>query len=267
MIENLYMAHKNFHSKPCMLTLPAKHSAWRQALASLNYQKTFMPIKYKQPLPTHPLPKLQLYIVVLSLSPSLSLSRISLSLSLSLEREREREGGERGREREKTKQKTLFFSTSIYGNILHLTHIPAWAHITHIFIQLKYTLLWICKRWTSKQQNKTDQPKAGKYPTSHFSPLNCFVAWKRGLFPNICMLCFVIINSILFCFVIINSILFNLLGVLTHNSNVPTWAEIQCKTDVHVFSHSIPINRAGDAPSLQFPFNSFKAFRVLRHRA
>ena len=40
------------------------HSAYTSALISYNYQKTFMPIKYKQPLPTHPLPKVQLYIAV-----------------------------------------------------------------------------------------------------------------------------------------------------------------------------------------------------------
>ena len=33
-------------------------------LQAKNYQRTLIPIKYRQPLPTHPLPKVQLYMVV-----------------------------------------------------------------------------------------------------------------------------------------------------------------------------------------------------------
>ena len=32
--ENLYMAHKNFHGKPCLSTAPDTHTAYTQAFTS-----------------------------------------------------------------------------------------------------------------------------------------------------------------------------------------------------------------------------------------
>ena len=55
------------------------------------------------------------------------------------------------------------------------------------------------KCWTLNQCNKTAEPKADKYHTAHFSPFSrCLNVLKKGRTPKICMLCFVIINSILF---------------------------------------------------------------------
>ena len=48
-----------------MFTAPDTHIACMYKLSQAKtYRKTFIPIKYKQPLPTNPLPKVQLYTVV-----------------------------------------------------------------------------------------------------------------------------------------------------------------------------------------------------------
>ena len=53
-----------------------------------------------------------------------------------------------------------------------------------------------------ESQRKTAQPKAGKCPTSHFSPFNLCLGdalWlEKGAYPKIHTLCFVLINSVLF---------------------------------------------------------------------
>ena len=61
----MYIEHmQNFHTKPCMFTaLNTRSINTYKLLQAKNYQRAFIPIKYKQPRPTHPFPKLQLYIL------------------------------------------------------------------------------------------------------------------------------------------------------------------------------------------------------------
>ena len=83
---------------------------------------------------------------------------------------------------------------------------PARSKTWHAYIQEWAETTLGAVRWTPEQPNKTAQPKAHKYPTSHFSlfitdvvvVLLCgFCSLKKGLTAKICMLCFVITISIL----------------------------------------------------------------------
>ena len=44
------MALKNFHTKPCMFTVPDTHIILHVSSHRRKLPKTFMPIKYKQPM-------------------------------------------------------------------------------------------------------------------------------------------------------------------------------------------------------------------------
>ena len=71
MLEILYIADKKLREKK---KLPPKNLCSQRQIHSVhtcklsraeNYQRTLIPIKYEQPLPTHTYPKAQLYIVVI----------------------------------------------------------------------------------------------------------------------------------------------------------------------------------------------------------
>ena len=61
----LYIAHKKTSTKKLARSQHQIHTAHTcKLLQAKNFQRTLIPIKYKQPLPTHPFPKVQLYVVV-----------------------------------------------------------------------------------------------------------------------------------------------------------------------------------------------------------
>ena len=67
MNENLYIAHKKRPHK----TLRVHSTRYTQCIhvtcklsQAKHYQRTLIPVKYQQPIPTHPFPKVQLYIAV-----------------------------------------------------------------------------------------------------------------------------------------------------------------------------------------------------------
>ena len=87
--------------------------------------------------------------------------------------------------------KTLICS-ALFGSV---------ALVSSVWKNSKFPKSKSCKHSTSKQQNQTAEPKEGKCTTLIFHHCFfhcCFVAWKKGPIPKICMFCFDIINSVPF---------------------------------------------------------------------
>ena len=163
------------------------------------------------------------------------------------------------------------FSLSPLISLRHFCVIKFLHHIifitSHLFHYLSSSCQQSSKYWAPKQRNKTAQPKADKYPTSHFSSFICFLnvlylkkkkkrekRKEKRITLKIHVLCFVLINSILLNFLCV------WVSSLWHTNLNHIWEEILESYFIYIFAFPFNVSHLTLAFQLFFVSKSLFSF-------